>query len=286
MHDLNPVLWQITEALAVRWYGLAYLAGFAIGWWLLARYHRAGLSPLDARQRETAVFAIIIGTLLGGRLGYVLLYRPEMLQNPGSILAVWDGGMAAHGAMVGIPLALWWLARAVRAPFLRLADIVCTLAPPGILLGRLANFVNGELWGKPSDAPWAVVFPREAVERGWLEAGAAPDPAVIALLPARHPSQLYAAALEGLALGLYLQLRFWLAGRRLPAGQIAGEFLVAYAVVRSLGEVYREPDAALILGLSRGTFYSVIAAAAGVALIVWVKARAAARSGPPPEGDS
>jgi phosphatidylglycerol:prolipoprotein diacylglycerol transferase len=179
------------------------------------------------------------------------------MRDPLALLRVWDGGMASHGGFLGVTVALLWSARGHGLPWRHLADLVASVAPLGLFFGRLANFINGELWGKPSNVPWAVVFP----------ASAEPGTPVELITP-RHPSQLYAAALEGL---LVLAVTQWLVWRtpwlRQAPGRIAGAFLVAYALGRSIGEVFREPDAGLILGLSRGTFYSLFLAAGGLALL-------------------
>ena len=258
VHDLSPFLIRFTETFGIRYYGLAYVAGFAGAWYLLRHYGRRGLTPLRDEQVGDLMTSLVLGVLIGGRVGYFLFYQPaELLRDPLALLRVWDGGMASHGGFIGVTLALLWTARGRGLPWRHLADLVASVAPVGLLFGRLANFINGELWGKRSDVPWAVVFP----------ASAEPGTPVELIIP-RHPSQLYAAALEGL---LVLGLTQWLVWRtpwlRREPGRIAGAFLIAYAAGRSVGEVFREPDAGLILGLSRGTFYSLFLAAGGVALL-------------------
>lgn len=256
----------------IRWYGLAYVAGFLVASWLLWLYAKKNRLKLDADGRANLLMALILGVLLGGRFGYYLLYRPaEFFANPFIIVKVWEGGMASHGGFIGGVIGLWWFARKAKIPFLRLADVVVTLAPPGIMFGRLANFINGELWGKKPDSPipWAVIFPKRDGDTivGWTEP--------------RHPSQLYEAATEGLLLLIYTQWRFWRrppAGEpgALPSGQLAGEYLIAYALVRIFCEIFREPDGGditPIFGLSRGTFYSLFMIAAGAGLI-WRMRRA------------
>jgi phosphatidylglycerol:prolipoprotein diacylglycerol transferase len=252
VHNLSPFLIRFTDTVGIRYYGLAYLAGFVGAGWLLRRYHRAGRSPLDLNAIFDLMTALIAGVIIGGRLGYFVLYQPAaLLHDPLMLVRVWEGGMASHGGMIGVVVALWWFTRKRAVTFLQVADLIVTVAPLGLFFGRAANFINGELWGKPATVPWAVIFP------------ASPAP----LVP-RHPSQLYEAALEGLLLFAFMQWRFWQsdAARRQP-GRISGEFLIAYALARALGEVFREPDASLILGLSRGTFYSVFFVVAGAALI-------------------
>ncbi len=269
--DLNPFVVKFPDGWflpGIRWYGLAYVAGFLIAAGLMRLYARKGRLPLDADQRANLLMALILGVLLGGRIGYYLLYRPEELfANPLVLLRVWEGGMASHGGFIGGTLAAIWFARSVKIKFLRLGDVIVTLAPPGILLGRIANFINGELWGKPSTVPWAMIFP---IRDG--------DTTVGYTVP-RHPSQLYEAATEGLLLLIYTQWRFWSKpppGKpgALPAGQLAGEYLIGYALVRIFCELFREPDGGditLIMGLSRGTFYSLFMIAIGIGLILWAK---------------
>jgi phosphatidylglycerol:prolipoprotein diacylglycerol transferase len=265
VHDFRPFLVQFSGNFGIRYYGLAYLAGFVAAGGLLYYYHRRGRSPFDFNAISDLMTYIVVGVLIGGRLGYFLLYRFDTLQtDPLELLRVWEGGMASHGGFVGVLGALWWWARRRRVPVLAVSDLVVTTAPAGLFFGRIANFINGELYGKITSVPWAGIFPQSA----------APGMPV-ALIPPRHPSQLYQAGLEGLLLFAYLQWRFWRGGARLPPGRLSGEFLLAYAVVRMIGEVFREPDAALIFGVSRGTFYSVFLIAAGAALIL------AGRTAPP-----
>jgi phosphatidylglycerol:prolipoprotein diacylglycerol transferase len=258
----------------IRWYGLAYVAGFLVASGLMWLYARKGRLPLDADQRSTLLFAMILGIMLGGRLGYYLFYvilgdatrRAEFFADPAMIFRIWEGGMASHGAFIGGLLGLWWFARKNPPGFLRLGDVVATLAPPGVLFGRLANFVNGELWGKPATVPWAMIFP--------IRDGST----IIGYTVPRHPSQLYEAATEGLLLLLYTQWRWWKSKPpgspgALPPGQLAGEYLIGYALVRIFCEIFREPDAPLLLGLSRGTFFSLFMILAG-AFLIWRARRA------------
>jgi len=257
VHNLSPFLIRFTETVGIRYYGLAYLAGFAGAWFLLRSYEKRGLTRLTAEQTGDLMTALVIGVLAGGRVGYFLFYQPAaLLASPLSIFSVWDGGMASHGGFLGVALALAWSCAKFRLPWRHLADLIASTASVGILFGRLANFINGELWGKVSMVPWAVIFPASAPT-------GTPD----ALIPPRHPSQLYAAVLEGF---LLLALAQWLLWRtswlqRAP-GRLTGVYLLGYAVMRAIGEVYREPDAGLILGLSRGTFYSIFMVFAGLAL--------------------
>ncbi|HWA10749.1 MAG TPA: prolipoprotein diacylglyceryl transferase [Opitutaceae bacterium] len=253
-HDLNPFLIQFTENFGIRYYGLAYLAGFVGSFWLLLRYHRAGRSPLNTDAVFELMTYLVLGVMVGGRLGNFLLYHPDQLFNPPwAFFMVWKGGMASHGGFAGVIFAMWLFARHQKLSFLQIADLVVTTVPLGLLLGRIANFINGELWGKPATVPWAVIFPAS---------GDHPVP--------RHPSQLYEAALEGAVLLAFMQWRFWRSDAARRPGRLSGEFLLGYAIARMICELFREPDAdvSLILGLSRGTFYSVFLVLAGVALIV------------------
>ena len=246
----------------IRYYGLAYVLGFVTGAWLLIRYARAGRSLLPADQVSDFMVALVLGVMVGGRLGSFLFYHPELLlRDPLSFFRVWEGGMASHGAMIGVTVALVWFSRSARIPFLHLGDLVTAVAPAGLLFGRIANFINGELWGKPTRVPWAVIFPKSQE----------PGTPLHLILP-RHPSQLYEAALEGALLLIYMQWRFWRSDTVAKhPGRLAGEFLLGYALVRIFCEFFREPDndVTLILGLSRGTFYSLFMIVAGLVLVLW-----------------
>jgi phosphatidylglycerol:prolipoprotein diacylglycerol transferase len=261
VHEPTPFLGPHWGNFGIRFYGLGYLLGFLAAAWLFARYWRAGRSFLPKEKIADLMVALVIGVMVGGRLGSFLLYSnlDQLRADPFSFFRVWEGGMASHGGFAGVTIAIWWFARRHAISFFHLADLIASATPVGLMLGRIANFLNGELWGKITDVPWAFIFEKT---------GGGPYP--------RHPSQLYEAALEGaLLLGL-MQWRFWRSNvvREHP-GQLTGEFLIAYAIVRMIGEIFREPDASLILGVSRGTFYSVFLAVAGLALIV--RARRAAR---------
>lgn len=253
----------------IRWYGLSYMAGFIIALLLFNLYSRRGKSPLSADENSSLITYLLFGIIIGGRLGYMLFYALDaFLQNPLSAFEIWNGGMASHGGFIGAVLALVLFSRVHRTSFLGAADLVVASAGPGIFLGRLANFVNGELWGKISDVGWAMIFPNSA-----------PDGTPVEQIPARHPSQLYEACAEGLFLFAYLQWRLWKFNP--PKGQLAGEFLVLYGVLRIVCEVFREPDfgVSLICGLSRGSFYSIFAVAAGLGFIVCARFAARSRKG-------
>lgn len=259
VHDLSPFLVQFPESWprplggnGIRWYGLSYISGFLIGYLLIFYYYRKGKSPYPAHKISDLSTYIILGVMVGGRLGYMLLYDlQEFLARPVSIFEIWNGGMASHGGIVGVALATILFARHNKQPILKTGDIIVSAAAPGLFLGRIANFLNGELWGNPTTVPWAVIFPKAD------------------MLP-RHPSQLYEAFTEGLLLFIYIQLRFWgKLGKKPREGQIIGEFLVGYSFVRILCEVFREPDASLIAGISRGQFFSIGTFAFG-AFFIWL----------------
>jgi phosphatidylglycerol:prolipoprotein diacylglycerol transferase len=259
VHDLSPFVVRFSDSFGIRYYGVAYVMAFLIAALLLRLYWRAGRSPFDPKTQPGLMTAIVIGVLVGGRLGYFLLYSPAtFVREPLALLRIWDGGMASHGGFAGVCLALIWFVRRHQLPWRSTADVLVTLAPPGLFLGRVANFINGELWGKVSHVPWAVIFPASA-----------PNGTPLAQIPLRHPSQLYEALLEGLFLTAYTQLRFWRGDviRKQP-GHLAGEFLILYAAVRAVGEIFREPDAPLLFGLSRGTFYSLFLVIGGLVLLV------------------
>lgn len=253
VHNLSPFLIRFTDSFGIRYYGLGYVIGFAAGWGLLRQYQRKGRSPYDSNAIADLMTYLVLGVLVGGRLGYFFLYQPDALfHDPLILVRVWDGGMASHGGFIGVTLAIWLWARKQKTSFFQISDLIVTVTPPGLLVVRLANFINGELWGKPTGTNWGVVFANTGGGN----------------LP-RHPSQLYEAALEGGFLLAFMQWRFWRSNiARTQPGRLSGEFLIAYAVVRMICEIFREPDASLLFGLSRGTFYSVFLIVAGAALII------------------
>ncbi|MBO94424.1 MAG: prolipoprotein diacylglyceryl transferase [Opitutales bacterium] len=312
VHDLSPFLIRFPEGLekaihlpGIRWYGMAYLAGFVTAYLLLRRYHTKGRSPYEGEQILNLMTFLILGVLVGGRLGFFLFYKFEnLLTDPLIIFRVWEGGMASHGGLVGVFVALVWYSRITRQSVLAVGDIVVTVSPPGIFFGRIANFINGELYGeKTEQVPWACKFPSEIREWNLNDPDVAVrhhdlfsklsefgvttyGQAVVAIqagheqviqtiapyLSPRHPSQLYAAFLEGLIPFLYLQWRLWRsAPEKLSAGRLSGEFLCLYAVFRIFDEIFREPDAELIAGITRGQFYSIFLLAGGIALIAWIR---------------
>ncbi|MGR3615628.1 MAG: prolipoprotein diacylglyceryl transferase [Paracoccaceae bacterium] len=244
--DLSPELFSVTlfgAEFALRWYALAYIVGIVIAWRLSVaalqcdRLWPADTPPMKPGQVEDLLTWIILGVIFGGRLGSVLFYNPGYyLQNPGDILKIWQGGMAFHGGLLGVVLASWIYAIRHNIPRLSLADLVAHSVAPGLLLGRLANFVNAELWGRSSDLPWAVVFPGAQAQY---------CPGVEGLC-ARHPSQLYEAALEGLILGALILWMVWRRGALRKPGLILGIFLAGYGMARFLVEFVRQPDAQFI----------------------------------------
>jgi len=224
---LDPIAFKIGP-LPIRWYSLAYLTGIVVGWWYLLRLLREPGAPMARRHADDLVFYATLGVILGGRLGYVLFYKPwEYFQHPVEIVRLWDGGMSFHGGVIGVSLGIFYLARRNKLDWLRLHDYVACTIPPGLFFGRLANFVNGELWGAPTDLPWGIIFPY---------AGGVP----------RHPSQLYEAALEGILLFIVLWIMFWKTRARYQPGKLVGAFLLVYGVSRFALEYVREPDQHLI----------------------------------------
>lgn len=258
VHDLDPYLIWFGGELGIRYYGLAYLLGFVIAYGLLTYLRKRGLAAITADQQSRLMTMLVVGVLLGGRLGYILLYTwGEFIRNPLMVFEVWRGGMSSHGGFIGVTLALLLFARRERLSLLHLADLTAVMTPPGILLGRIANFINGELWGIPSRVPWAVIFPFSAPAGTPLQA-----------IAPRHPSQLYEAGLEGLLLSVFMIWRITRTTVARKPGRLAGEFLLLYTLARVVGEQFREPDATLILGLSRGVFYSIFLASGGLLLLL------------------
>ena len=225
---------------ALRWYAMAYIVGFIIGYWLVResmKHPKLWLNDkpiLTVTQVEDLLTWIVVGTILGGRLGYVIFYQPGYyLQNPLEIPAVWTGGMSFHGGLAGVSAACILFARKHGVSWISLADILCTVFPIGLLLGRLANFNNAELWGRATDVPWGVIFPGDAAQF---------CPAVEGLC-ARHPSQLYEAALEGLILGAILLYMVFRRGALKQVGAATGVFFFGYGLSRFAVEFVRQPDA-------------------------------------------
>ncbi|WP_426956587.1 prolipoprotein diacylglyceryl transferase [Muricoccus radiodurans] len=237
----------------IRWYALAYIAGIVIGWQVARRLATRAPAACTPEQMDDFVTWATLGVVLGGRLGYVLFYRPDILWTaPWEALYLWHGGMSFHGGAVGVIVALALFARRYRLPFLLFSDRVTSVVPIGLGLGRLANFVNQELWGRTTDVPWAVIFP-----------AAGPEP--------RHPSQLYQFALEGVVLFVILQWIVRTPSLRARPGFTAGAFLAGYGVARIIGELFRQPDAHLgflFAGATMGQLLSVPMILAGAWLML------------------
>lgn len=259
-----PLPWFTLGPIEIRWYGLAYITGLVLGWrytvWLARqpRFNPPGSRP-TAEDLDDFLFWAMAGVLIGGRLGIVLFYRPsDYFSNPISIFKIWEGGMSFHGGLLGVIAALIYFARRNHIPLFRIADLVACAAPIGLFFGRLANFINGELWGRPTDVGWGMVFPN-----------AGPEP--------RHPSQLYEAASEGLLLFVILAVLAQIPAIRMRNGLLSGIFLIGYAIARATCELFREPDSYLgfIIGkaISMGQVLSFPMLLVGIA-IAW---RAAAR---------
>jgi phosphatidylglycerol:prolipoprotein diacylglycerol transferase len=259
--QFDPIAFSLGP-LAVRWYGLMYLIAFTLVL-VLGRVRIArGLTALSAKDLDDVLFYGVLGVVLGGRLGYVLFYKADYyLSHPGEILAVWSGGMSFHGGLLGVIAAMWIFARRRGHTFWTVADFIAPLVPLGLAAGRLGNFINGELWGRGSSVPWAMIFP---------QAGDS---------VARHPSQLYQLALEGLLLFVVL----WTYARKpRPAAAVSGLFLLGYGLLRFCGEYFREPDdylGFLALGLSMGQWLCLPMMAFGAGLMPARHAAVAAAAG-------
>ena len=275
--EFDPVLFSIGP-LDIRWYALAYVAGIVLGWWYANRLARnnaiwqPGKPPVTTTQLDDLVLWITLGIILGGRFGYALFYKPSLYANLftgddwGERLALfrlWDGGMSFHGGLIGVSLAIVWFAWKNRIRLLSLGDLVAPVVPLGLFFGRVANFINGELWGRPTDAPWGVVFCNRTIETmyGFCPAGLEP----------RHPSQLYEAGLEGIALAVILWLAVYKAKLLAKPGYVTGIFLFGYGLVRASLENVRQPDFGmedLPLGLTMGMMLSIPMMVVG-AWLIW-----------------
>lgn len=238
--DISPEIFTLEIggfALSLRWYALAYIAGLLIGWKIMMRMMRGPLiwgdaAPMRPEDVDDLLVWVILGVIFGGRLGFVLFYEPAYyLSNPVEIIKVWRGGMSFHGGFAGVIVAAWLFAGRRHIPRLRLADAMAVVAPVGLFFGRIANFINAELWGRPTDMPWGVIFPGEVAQY-------CPG---IEDICARHPSQLYEAGLEGLALGLLLWLLVRRGGLCRP-GLAFGVFLAGYGAARIFVELFRVAD--------------------------------------------
>ena len=285
--DVSPDIFSITifgMEFALRWYALAYIVGIVAGWRLVVmavrRPHlwRNGSAPLSSAQIEDLLTWVILGVVLGGRLGYAAFYQPNYFaEHPAEILAVWQGGMSFHGGLLGVVVAGLLFTWRHNIPRLSAADVMALGVPPGLLLGRLANFINAELWGRPTNLPWGVAFPTDAAQF-------CPD---VVGICARHPSQLYEAMLEGAVLGLVLIWLVWRRNALHRPGQVAGTFFAGYGIARFLVEFVRQPDAQFVTdgnplglawhlggwGLTMGQLLSIPMIVLGAYLVARAKAR-------------
>jgi phosphatidylglycerol:prolipoprotein diacylglycerol transferase len=297
LHDLDPIIFRVYDNIGPRWYGLAYVLAFICGYALLGLLAKRGYADLPAsRVGDFVTGCALFGVIVGGRLGYVFFYKPEMLREPLSILRVWEGGMSSHGGMIGLLLFTLYYARRHKLSWTNLADNLGVTAPLGLFFGRCANFINGELYGRAANVAWAMQFPKELLDHPAeadraVAACAQIDPSLTTpeaivgavdrqwqvkevlrtILTPRHPSQLYEAFFEGVILFAIL----WIVRTRTrqPNGVLAGLFFICYAIFRIVIETFREPDATLIAGFTRGQFFSFFLIAIGVAFVVAAKMR-------------
>ena len=299
LHNLDPFIFRLWGNIGPRWYGLAYVLAFLCGFALLRRFSERGY--LDLNQSAVGDFVTwvaLFGVMVGGRLGYVIFYRPEMLREPLSLLRVWEGGMSSHGGILGVVLFSLYYARRHKLSWTNLGDNLVVAVPIGLFLGRCANFINGELYGRAANVPWAVQFPKELLEPAnaavadrALAAGQQIDSSLNSIeaiieavrtspriatvlhriLTPRHPSQLYEALLEGVV--LFAILWFVRTRLRTPNGLLTGLFMICYAIFRIVVEYFREPDAAMIGVFTRGQFFSFFVFALGVGFMVAAKRR-------------
>ena len=297
LHDLDPIIFRVYDNIGPRWYGLAYVLAFICGYALLGLLAKRGYADLPAsRVGDFVTGCALFGVIIGGRLGYVFFYKPEMLREPISILRVWGGGMSSHGGMIGLLLFTLYYAHRHKLSWTNLADNLGVTAPLGLFFGRCANFINGELYGRAANVAWAMQFPKELLDHPAeadraIAACAQIDPSLTtpeaivgavhrqwqvkqvlrAILTPRHPSQLYEAFFEGVILFAIL----WIVRTRTrqPNGVLAGLFFICYAIFRIVIETFREPDATLIADFTRGQFFSFFLIAIGVAFIVAAEMR-------------
>jgi phosphatidylglycerol:prolipoprotein diacylglycerol transferase len=297
---IDPVAIDFPGAIDIRWYGLGYLVAFTVGYKILQALARRGFLRLEPDAVGDLVFALVLGTILGGRVGYIIFYDfGNFAANPARIIRIWEGGLSFHGGLLGVIIASWWFTRKQKVSFLHLGDAISLAAPVGIFAVRIANFINGELFGRVAspEVPWAMRFPTDPQALRLLGADGLPMRArelmierayetgvwerVKEQVPLRHPSQLYEAALEGILLGLIIWAVFlWARRRRISFvdGTYGAIFLVCYGSFRSIVELFRQPDAQFrgpddslgtVLGpLTMGQTLSVVMVAVGIALLV------------------
>ncbi len=297
IHDLNPLIFRIYGNVGPRWYGLAYVAAFVSSYLLFRWLSKKGYADLPpSRVGDFITGVALFGVIIGGRLGYVFFYAPEMLADPISIFKIWKGGMSSHGGMLGVIAFTFYFAWRHKISWTNLGDNLVVTAPLGLFFGRCANFINGELYGRPTTMGWAMQFPKELLDRPdeaqrAIAACSKIDPSIAtaddviaavhrqpqikealrSILVPRHPSQLYEAFFEGIV--LFTILWFVRTRTRQPNGVLTGLFFICYAIFRIVVENFREPDASLILGVTRGQFFSFFLIAIGLAFIIFAKLR-------------
>jgi phosphatidylglycerol:prolipoprotein diacylglycerol transferase len=299
LHNFDPFIFHISANIGPRWYGMAYVLAFACSYALFRHLAKRGYADLPPEKvGDFITGCALFGVILGGRIGYVLFYKPEMVREPLSILRVWEGGMSSHGGMMGIFFFALFYARRHHLSWRNLGDNLVVTAPIGLFLGRCANFINGELYGRAANVPWAVQFPKELLDNPaeaqramavcqQIDPSLANPEAIVAavhrepavrdalrsILTPRHPSQLYEAFFEGIV--LFAILWFMRTRTRQPNGVLIGVFFMSYAVFRIILEYFREPDATLIYGFTRGQFFSFFLIAIGLGFIMVGKMRPA-----------
>jgi phosphatidylglycerol:prolipoprotein diacylglycerol transferase len=295
VHDLDPLIFRIYDNVGPRWYGLAYVLAFICGYLVYRKLAQRGFADLPvAKVSDFITGAALFGVIVGGRIGYVLFYKPEMLREPLSIFRVWEGGMSSHGGMVGLLGFTFYYAWRHKMSWTNLGDNLVVTAPIGLFFGRVANFINGELYGRAANVSWAMQFPKELTEnvgeaQRAITACTKIDPSLTSseaivtavrhqpavkdalrtILTPRHPSQIYEAFFEGIL--LFSILWFVRTRMRQPNGVLTGLFFIFYAIFRIIVENFREPDASLIAGFTRGQFFSFFLIAIGLAFVIVAK---------------
>ena len=290
LHQLSPFLWEISEGVGIRWYGLSYVLAFLCGQRIYHWLSERRLNPVAPNAvQDFITWAAVFGVLVGGRMGYMFLYDfSRLLEHPASALRVWEGGMASHGGILGLVLYTFYYSRRHGVSWTGIGDSLVVSAPLGLFLVRMANFINGELYGRASMVPWAVQFPSELRDRPellegthlasapvesilevWrrgMESGRAYEPVLRQVLTPRHPSQIYEGLLEGVL--LFVILWFMRTRMSVPRGVLTGAFFVLYGVFRIAGEQFREPED-FNFGMPRGVFLSLFLLLIGAAFLVW-----------------